>query len=148
MYILVNNRPFNILNLKISDIKHLDKDMLSPFVDSFLKIRVTTTEMQDFIERFKNRNILEIEYLGKEEFDKKYSHIFISKNHPGLIATQDGYRIQLIKFDPEKWFFFIRDKERAEISEPYNTLEEAEEARNRLLSSVNKIFASLKRVEI
>lgn len=148
MYILVNNRPFNILNLKISDIKHLDRDMLSPFVDAFLKNRAITTEMQDFIERCKNRNILDIGYLEKEEFNKKYSRIFISENHPGLIATQDGYRIQLIKFDPEKWVFFIRDGQRSEISEPYDTLEEAEEARNRLLSLVNKVFASLKRVEI
>lgn len=147
MFILVNNRPFNILNIYISDIKHLDREVLYPFITAFGSSSQLSSVQRDFIKRCEYRNIIETETIyNYENFKKKYPDD-VDKN-PNIIVNNNYGSYQVIKFDSTKYFFFIRDEHRAEISEPYDTIEDAEEARNRLLTLVNKVFYSLKRCEI
>ena len=68
MFILINRRPFNILNLEISEIKHLDRDMLWPLIKAFGKRSSLTAEQIDFINRCKTRKVLEIEELNYGAF--------------------------------------------------------------------------------
>ena len=147
MFILVNNRSFNILNIYVSDIKHLDREVLYPFIKAFGSASQLSSTQKDFIERCKNKNIVEIETLHSyERFKEKYPDE--RDKNPNIIVNNNYGSYQVIKFDSTKYFFFIRDDHRAEISEPYDTIEDAEEARNRLLTLVNKVFYSLKRCEI
>lgn len=146
MFILVNNRPFNILSIYVSDIKHLDSEVLYPFRKAFGSASQLTSTQRDFIKRCEERKIVEIEILTYNELKEKYPDDI--KNNPNIIVDSNYGNYQVVKFDSTKYFFFIRDEHRAEISEPYDTIEEAEEARNRLLTLTDKVFYSLKRCEI
>lgn len=160
MYILINNRPFNVLDLKISDIQKLEPYIVSRIVNEWSKFKpglkdyeISSNIKEEItaIYKFCKNAHWEISKLTDEEYDTLYQGQKW-KETPGLVVfdhTKYGESEFLkVKFNPESYYFRLNDKDRYQFSKIYNSKEEAEDARNRLIMLINKVFASLKRVEI
>ena len=143
MYILINNRPFNIIDLKVFEINKLNRNLVSLCVH---ELKYLTVWQRDLINRFSERNIVTSEIGQYNDLQVKYGVDFREK--PNIVSKSNYDDFTVFYFDSTKYHFIIHDNERAEISNPYDTLEEATEARDQVLKLVNKVYASLKRVEI
>ena len=143
MYILINNRPFNIIDLKVSEINKLNRNLVSLCVH---ELKYLTVWQRDLINRFSERNIVTSEIGQYNDLQVKYGVDFREK--PNIVSKSNYNDFIVFYFDSTKYHFIIHDNEHAEISNPYDTLEKATEARDQVLKLVNKVYASLKRVEI
>lgn len=124
MYILVNKRPLNALNLEVSDIIKFDQNRLDQmyFIGSdYLMI----------IEAAKEAGLCKIETKTIYVQDEEYPNIGEER-----ICLKEGY------------FFTVRDSHYYICSKFYETQTAAEEARDKLLLIANKIIARLYKVEI
>ena len=158
MYILINNRPYDVLNLNISDIKKLEHFKVNEYVREYRKYK---PDINDFGLCLKENDAAlyqfcrdagwEITEISGEEFEELHDRSNWRET-PGVTLFERSKYGELeyikVKFNPESYYFVISDSKRCQYSKIYNSLEEATEARDQVLKLVNKVYASLKRVEI
>ena len=122
MYILVNKRPLNALNLEVSDIIKFDQNRLD-------QMHFIGSDDLRIIEAAKEAGLCKTEtiYVQDEEYPLTGEK---------RICIKEGY------------FFTVRDSNYYICSKFYETQTAAEEARDKLLLMANKIIARLYKIEI
>ena len=122
MYILVNKRPLNALNLEVSDIIKFDQNRLDQmhFIGSYDSM---------IIEAAKEAGLCKTETIYVQD-----------GGYP--LAREERICIK------ESYFFTVRDSNYYICSKFYETQIAEEEARDKLLLMANKIIARLYKVEI
>lgn len=124
MYILVNKRPLNALNLEVSVIIKFDQNRLD-------QMYFTGSEYSMIIAAAEEAGLCKIETKTIYVQDGEYPH-----TREERICLKEGY------------FFTVRDSHYYICSKFYETQTAAEEARDKLLLMANKIIARLYKVEI
>jgi len=134
MYILVNNHPFNIFESEISDIYEIDDGFAQRFITDWPRssrhMELNVAETENFIS-----------YMGffdKEETYKDYSFFGVKKS-----SSEE----EKVRYLPG-FFFYIYTEKRVVVSKLFKTKEEAEECRNELLKTINKMASRLPKVDI
>lgn len=122
MYILVNKRPLNALNLEVSDIIKFDQNRLD-------QMYFIGSDYSMIIEAAKEAGLCKIEPIYVQDGEYPYTK-------EERICLKEGY------------FFTVRDSHYYICSKFYETQTAAEEARDKLLLMANKIIARLYKVEI
>jgi hypothetical protein len=134
MYILVNKRVMNALNLNITDIQKFDKDALLEiyrWVD-------TSYGVNDY-----NHYKLIYNYaLAQKWFEKNNSH---REYDDDSYCTEHIYDFDGVR---QGFYFLVEDDRYVICSKLYETEKAAEHARDNLLRKANKIVARLFKVNI
>lgn len=134
MYILVNKKVMNALNLKFSDICKFDKQFLIE-IYGYVYNSYSSNDSQHFkliynyahAEKWFGKNISHNEY--DEEYQRN-NYIYDFED------VREGY------------FFIVEDDKYIICSKLYETEKDAEDARDILLTKANRIIARLYKVEI
>jgi hypothetical protein len=130
MYIVVNKRVLNALNLNIGDIQKFDKEALLEIYKSY--------GAHDY-QHYK----LIYDVANKQKwFERNTSHCNYNEDSciSELIYDFEGVR--------EGYYFIVDDGRYIICSKLYETEKAAEHARDVLLTKANKIIAKLHKVEI
>ena len=133
MYIVVNKRVLNALNLNIGDIQKFDKEALL----EIYKWIATSYGAHDY-----NHYNLIYDFANTQKwFEKNTSHCNINDSGiPEHIYDFEGVR--------EGYYFIVDDGRYVICSKLYETEKAAEHARDVLLTKANRLIARLYKVNI
>lgn len=134
MYILVNKKVMNVLNLNVSDIHKFDKESI---IEIYKYVHTSCSSHDPYHFKFIYNYALSEKWFRKNtsynEYDKEYQR---TNYVYGFEDVREGY------------FFTVEDNRYIICSKLYETEKEAEDARDVLLTKANRIIARLYKVEI
>ena len=134
MYILVNKKVMNILNLNVSDIHKFNKESL---IEIYRDVYNSYSGHDPYHYKLIYKYALSEKWFGKNtshnEYDKEYER------------TNYIYDFEDVR---EGYYFIVEDDKYIICSKLYETEKEAEDARDVLLTKANRIIARLYKVEI
>lgn len=156
MYILINKLPFKVFDMKVSDIQQLNDVDVMHLVHAGLNEHRFPWHEYNRDEIIAMREQYVNSKLKPEKItDEEYQMLYVGsrwREQPGLVLVQiSDYTIDTIykvSYNPETYWFSVRDGERIQYSKLYSSKEEAERARNRVLHRANALISKLLRVEI
>ena len=134
MYIIINKRVMNALNLNVSDIRKFDKESLIKIYREY----ATSCSGRDY-----EHCGLIYKYANSQKwFEKNTSH---NEYNEGTAITGHIYDFEGVH---EGFYFIVEDDKYVICSKLYETEKAAEHARDNLLRKANKIIARLYKVNI
>lgn len=157
MYILINKRPFKVFDLKVSDILQLDIQtvqlMCKAGMNAIRGIDASDFERKELeaLKELYEKSGMKPEKITDEEYQKLYCGQQWKRTENLVLFSTDSYsdnKIYKVYFEPQSYYFSVRDGERIQYSKLYSSKEEAERARNRVLHRANALISKLLRVEI
>lgn len=134
MYILVNKKVMNILNLNVSDIHKFNKESLIEIY-------------RDIYNSYSDHDPYHYKLIYKYAFSEKWFGMNTSHNEYDKEYQRTNY---IYDFEDvrEGYYFIVEDDKYIICSKLYETEKEAEDARDVLLTKANRIIARLYKVEI
>ena len=152
MWVLINNVPINVFDdFYTSTVIEFNKKFVENNVFYFNNSHISGRSKTHIILNVaSSKKWFDVEVMEKEEIQKEshsgypYTSKHYIKKHEDSIGY-DEFEFFNIK---EGYFFYVSDSKRIIVSELYETKESAQEALEKLLSTVNKIVARLQRVTI
>ena len=152
MWILVNNIPVNVFDdFFASTVIEFNKEFVSNNIWFYKDDNHSSRSISHIILNVAaSKKWMEVETMESEQIERKshndytyYDTKYIQKYDDSL--THDGHEFFNIQ---SGYFFYVSDNKRVVLSQLYQSKESAQEALEKLLSTVNKIVARLQRVTI
>lgn len=151
MWILVNNIPINIFDeFFVSPVIEFNKDFLNNNVFYYNNNCSGRSHMRIILDVASSKKWFEVELMDSEIIEQAdmSGHPYSTRKYIKKYEDSLDYDHREFFHIKPGFFFYVSDSHRVRVSELYDTKESAQEALEKLLSTVNKIVARLQRVTI